>query len=95
MESITDKSLTHDTGRFRELCKDGENFLICEANSRTYIFESRCPHLNVPLSKFGRVNNGVLECSCHHFTWSLEDGTPISAPGCRPLKVFKTEDLGS
>jgi UDP-MurNAc hydroxylase len=43
--------------------------------------QRRCPHLKADLSRFGRVDDGVLTCQMHGWKWRLADGKCLTSVG--------------
>jgi UDP-MurNAc hydroxylase len=43
--------------------------------------QRRCPHLKADLSRFGRVEDGVLTCQMHGWKWNLADGKCLTSVG--------------
>jgi UDP-MurNAc hydroxylase len=43
--------------------------------------QRRCPHLKADLSRFGRIEDGVLTCQMHGWRWRLADGKCLSSVG--------------
>ena len=41
--------------------------------------QRRCPHLKADLSRFGRVEDGVLTCQMHGWKWDLADGKCLTS----------------
>lgn len=76
-------------GKFIEKELDTIYILIYRNNGIVYAFEDRCPHLHVPLKRFGQIRDTSIKCTCHNFIWSLKNGTPINAPDCQSLVVYE------
>jgi UDP-MurNAc hydroxylase len=43
--------------------------------------QRRCPHLKADLSRFGKIEDGVLTCQMHGWRWPLTDGKCLSSVG--------------
>jgi UDP-MurNAc hydroxylase len=56
-----------------------------------YRIQRRCPHLRADLTKFGRVDDGILTCTLHGWQYDLATGRSLTSDGttlyCRPLWV--------
>ena len=53
-----------------------------------WVVQRRCAHLKADLSRFGRIEDGVLTCQMHGWKWRLSDGHCLTSVGrpirCRP-----------
>jgi UDP-MurNAc hydroxylase len=51
--------------------------------------QRRCPHLKADLSRFGKIEEGVLTCQMHGWRWRLADGKCLTSVGhdlhCAPV----------
>lgn len=51
--------------------------------------QRRCPHLKADLSRFGKIEDGVLTCQMHGWRWRLADGKCLTSVGhdlhCAPV----------
>ena len=60
-----------------------------------YRIQRRCPHLKADLTKFGRIEDGILTCTMHGWQYDLTTGRSLTSDGtmlyCRPLPVNKTD----
>ncbi|MGH8877070.1 MAG: Rieske (2Fe-2S) protein, partial [Stackebrandtia sp.] len=52
----------------------------------------RCPHLKADLSRFGKIDDGVLTCQMHGWKWNLESGKCITSVGGQPMRSSKRSD---
>jgi UDP-MurNAc hydroxylase len=56
-----------------------------------YRIQRRCPHLKADLTKFGRIEDGILTCTLHGWQYELATGRSLTSDGttlyCRPLPV--------
>jgi UDP-MurNAc hydroxylase len=43
--------------------------------------QRRCPHLKADLTRFGKVEDGVLTCQMHGWKWRLADGKCLTSAG--------------
>jgi UDP-MurNAc hydroxylase len=43
--------------------------------------QRRCPHLKADLTRFGRIEDGVLTCQMHGWKWRLADGKCLTSVG--------------
>ncbi|MGZ6999722.1 MAG: Rieske 2Fe-2S domain-containing protein [Acidimicrobiia bacterium] len=44
-----------------------------------YLVQKRCPHLRADLSRFGTVEDGILECKVHHWRFELATGRCLTS----------------
>lgn len=51
-------------------------------------FEGECPHQGAPLAD-GEVEDGVITCCLHDWSWRLDTGEPVDAG--RPLALREIE----
>ena len=61
---------------------EGQQIALARHNpgsTRVMAFESRCPHMQVPL-KFGRVVDGEVVCPWHFFRFDTQTGDTIACP---------------
>ncbi len=61
-----------------------------------YLVQRRCPHLEGDLTRFGRVENGVLTCQLHGWQFELATGRCITSDDrrlfSRPLGASQSSD---
>ncbi|HSS09740.1 MAG TPA: MBL fold metallo-hydrolase [Acidimicrobiales bacterium] len=54
-----------------------------------YRIQRRCPHLKADLTKFGRIEGGILTCTLHGWQYELATGRSLTSDDttlyCRPL----------
>jgi len=64
-----------------------------------YRIQRRCPHLKADLTKFGRIEGGVLTCTMHGWQYDLATGRSLTSEGttlyCRPLSAISPESDAS
>jgi UDP-MurNAc hydroxylase len=46
-----------------------------------YRIQRRCPHLKADLTRFGKIENGVLTCTMHGWQFDLETGRCLTSEG--------------
>jgi UDP-MurNAc hydroxylase len=46
-----------------------------------YRIQRRCPHLKADLTRFGKIENGVLTCTMHGWQFDLESGRCLTSEG--------------
>ncbi len=56
-----------------------------------WVVQRRCPHLRADLSKTGRIDDGVLTCSLHDWSWDLRSGKCLTSFG-HPIRASQAED---
>jgi UDP-MurNAc hydroxylase len=57
--------------------------------------QARCPHLKADLTRFGRIEGGVMTCQMHGWTWRLADGKCLTSVGHDLRRVPLDEGSGS
>lgn len=64
-----------------------------------WMVQRRCAHLKADLSRFGRVEGGVLTCQMHGWQWRLSDGKCLTSVGhslrCEPTHDERTGAMSS
>jgi UDP-MurNAc hydroxylase len=64
-----------------------------------YRIQRRCPHLKADLTKFGRIEDGVLTCTMHGWQFDLATGRSLTSEGtilyCWPLSDLTPESDAS
>lgn len=59
-------------------CRAGRHrILLLRLEDGIYAYEDRCAHLGMPLSE-GKLRDGVLVCSAHHFEYDARTGRGIN-----------------
>ena len=75
---------------YRKVFRVGQmELLLVQEDSKLYLLENRCPHMDAPLLH-GRIQNGVIQCPMHRICFDLRSGAcdpGIPAP-VGALKVF-------
>lgn len=70
--------IVEHAGRFVAVfCAEGEFFAV----------ENECPHVGAPLAS-GSVDDCVVTCPLHGWSFNLRDGSPVSAPPSAALECF-------
>jgi apoptosis-inducing factor 3 len=68
---------------------EGMEVILCNDGGSIKAFAAQCPHLGLPLSKFGMVVNGTLICRAHNFDFCLETGkSKRVVPKCNSLTTY-------
>ena len=78
---LSEERLNYAEGWFAEAANDDETIVL-----GGYGIQRRCPHLKADLTRFGRVDDGVLTCQMHGWKWNLETGKCITSVG-RPIRT--------
>ena len=73
----------------REFKIDHLRLLLMQRRGQLYLCEARCPHRDHPLHA-ATIEDGVLQCPLHHYSFSLADGRLLRAgeEPCRGLRVY-------
>ncbi|MGX7679033.1 Rieske 2Fe-2S domain-containing protein [Jatrophihabitans sp. DSM 45814] len=78
---LSEERLNYAEGWYAEAAHDDETIEM-----GGYAFQRRCPHLKADLTRFGKVEDGVLTCQMHGWKWRLDNGRCITSVG-RPLRT--------
>ncbi len=62
-----------------------------DAQLGDWVVQRRCPHLRADLTKTGRIEDGVLTCSLHDWSWDLRSGRCLTTQG-HPIRSRLAED---
>jgi UDP-MurNAc hydroxylase len=80
---LSEERLHYAEGWYAEQSTDDEDIAL-----EDWVVQRRCPHLKADLSRFGKIDDGILTCQMHGWRWRLEDGACLSSVGhglrCRP-----------
>ncbi len=69
---------------------DGRILVLVRHNGKVHAFDGECPHEGAPLAD-GEVEDGVLTCCLHFWSWEIESGRPRE--GARvPLVRHRVEE---
>lgn len=65
------------------------DYVITQPASGTFkAFSKVCTHQGCDVSK---IDAGVITCTCHNSTFSIEDGAPTGGPAKKPLEETKVK----
>ncbi|MEN2740974.1 Rieske 2Fe-2S domain-containing protein [Microbacterium sp. X-17] len=56
-----------------------------------WVLQRRCPHLRADLAKTGKIEDGVLTCSLHDWSWDLASGRCLTSQG-HPIRARAVEN---
>ncbi|MFI5957193.1 Rieske 2Fe-2S domain-containing protein [Cryptosporangium sp. NPDC051539] len=73
---LSEERLTYVEGWYAEQSTDDED---CEIDG--WAVQRRCAHLKADLTRFGKVEDGVLTCQMHGWKWRLKDGSCLTSVG--------------
>ena len=62
-----------------------------DAQLGEWVVQRRCPHLRADLTKTGKIEDGVLTCSLHDWSWDLKTGKCLTTQG-HPIRARQVED---
>lgn len=89
---LTPERLQYAEGYYAEQAGEDEFW-----NVDGYVVQRRCPHLKADLTRFGKVEDGILTCSMHGWQFELATGRCLTSADCRlytqPIDA-KTEGSG-
>jgi len=68
---------------------NGVPLLLLRVKERVFLLENRCGHFGMPLDG-GEVKEGVIVCTGHGISFSLENGAIVNRPyeNADPVKVY-------
>ncbi|HIW63462.1 MAG TPA: Rieske 2Fe-2S domain-containing protein [Candidatus Stackebrandtia excrementipullorum] len=73
---LSEERLNYAEGWYAEQKPDEENIRLSD-----WTVQRRCPHLKADLSRFGKIEDGVLTCQMHGWKWNLETGKCLTSVG--------------
>jgi|BEDMetMinimDraft_2_1075160.scaffolds.fasta_scaffold00352_13 nitrite reductase/ring-hydroxylating ferredoxin subunit len=77
-------------GEFLCVNHNGRELILARTGVNDFfVFDRKCPHLGCDLCKVGIIIKNRLICQCHYSEFSLIDGSLISGPSSRGIKVYK------
>lgn len=65
-----------------------EVLLIYLGGNKVIITDSKCPHLNCDLSKYGVIIKEEFVCQCHFSHFSIKDGKVKKGPSRKDLIIY-------
>lgn len=74
-------------GQSRIVEHAGRFVAVFRANGEFFAVENECPHVGAPLAS-GSVDDCVVTCPLHGWSFDLRDGAPVSAPPSATLTCF-------
>jgi len=78
---LSEERLQYAEGWYAEQKPDAENVKLGD-----WVVQRRCPHLKADLTRFGKVDDGVLTCQMHGWRWDLASGRCLTSVGGNPLR---------
>ena len=73
---LSEERLNYAEGWYAEQKPDAEDIRL-----DGWTVQRRCPHLKADLTRFGKVEDGVLTCQMHGWKWNLASGKCITSAG--------------
>lgn len=73
---LSEERLNYAEGWYAEQKPDEENIRLSG-----WTVQRRCPHLKADLSRFGKIEDGVLTCQMHGWKWNLDTGRCLTSVG--------------
>ena len=73
---LSEERLQYAEGWYAEQKPDAEDVKIGD-----WIVQRRCAHLKADLTRFGKVEDGVLTCQMHGWKWDLASGRCLTSVG--------------
>ena len=74
-------------GQSRIVEHDGRYVAVFRLEEGFLAVENECPHVGAPLAS-GSVDDCVVTCPLHGWSFNLRDGAPVSAPPSATLECF-------
>jgi UDP-MurNAc hydroxylase len=84
---LSEERLNYAEGWYAEQKPDEENIDL-----KGWTVQRRCPHLKADLSRFGKIDDGVLTCQMHGWKWNLNSGKCITSVGGNPIRSSRPDD---
>ncbi len=78
---LSEERLQYAEGWYAEQKPDAE-----DARLGDWVLQRRCPHLKADLTRFGRIEDGVLTCQMHGWKWDLATGRCLTSVGGNTLR---------
>jgi UDP-MurNAc hydroxylase len=73
---LSDERLQYAEGWYAEQKPDAEDVVMGD-----WVVQRRCPHLKADLTRFGKIDDGVLTCQMHGWKFDLASGRCITSVG--------------
>jgi UDP-MurNAc hydroxylase len=73
---LSDERLQYAEGWYAEQKPDAEDIVMGD-----WVLQRRCPHLKADLTRFGKIDDGVLTCQMHGWKFDLASGRCITSVG--------------
>ena len=73
---LSDERLQYAEGWYAEQKPDAEDVILSG-----WVVQRRCAHLKADLTRFGKVEDGVLTCQMHGWKWDLASGRCLTSAG--------------
>lgn len=73
---LTDERVNYVEGWYAEQQPDAEDVEI-----DGWVVQRRCPHLKADLTRFAKIEDGVLQCMLHGWKFDLESGKCLTSAG--------------
>lgn len=81
---LSEERINYAEGWYAEQKPDAEDIVLDD-----WTVQRRCPHLKADLSRFGKIEDGVLTCQMHGWKWNLESGKCVTSVGGQPIRASK------
>lgn len=73
---LSEERINYAEGWYAEQKPDAEDIVMGD-----WVVQRRCPHLKADLSRFGKIEDGVLTCQMHGFKFDLASGRCLTSVG--------------
>lgn len=83
---LSEERLNYAEGWYAEQKPDAEDVRL-----DGWTVQRRCPHLKADLTRFGKVEDGVLTCQMHGWKWNLNTGKCLTSVG-HTIRAAKQAD---
>jgi UDP-MurNAc hydroxylase len=86
---LSEERLNYAEGWYAEQKPDAEDIVL-----DGWVVQRRCAHLKADLTRFGKVEEGVLTCQMHGWKWDLASGRCLTSVG-HPIRSSRAEEPAS
>ena len=73
---------------------DGKAYLLLRGEAGLSVFDDRCSHQDMPMSAFGKLDNGEIICMAHGARFCISSGEARCKPASEGLKAYQVKEEG-
>ncbi len=85
-KTLSDERVNYVEGWYAEQQPDAEDIEL-----DGWVLQRRCPHLKADLTRFGHIEDGILQCMLHGWKFDLETGKCLTSAG-HEIRASKVAD---